>query len=232
MHFHLERLASRSWFPIAMPDQDADVLNSRDHVVLDLLPPEPSPSRPFETVIVRSVGEAAFHQPFPSHPITPGRRGLRLGTPGVDLLPTVCDYAEVEMPAAVSGQSLRPLAEAPGTTWRDFAYVESNYWGRALITDRFKYVTEYVPKDDEDFVPPGPDSAKLGREQLFDRVADPGEMKNLAGAPEFADILSEHRSRLQSFERALARRRLHPRCENCVTHWADRINAYKERLQL
>ena len=72
------------------------------------------------------------------------------------------------------------LQKAMKTPWRDFAYVESNYWGRAVVADRYKYVTEYKPADPEDFRPPGPDASRLGRAQLFDLQEDPWETQNLA----------------------------------------------------
>jgi arylsulfatase A-like enzyme len=176
--------------------------------------------------------EESIHVPFIVSSFG-DRFGLERGTfnrdhfvSGVDLLPTVCDYAHVSIPAPVSGLSLRPLLEKRDTAWRDFAYVESNYWGRAIVTDRFKYACEYVPKEHEDFVPPGPDTANLGREQLFDMDADPGETRNLARDAAFAGVLGEHRARLQDFERALTRRPMHPNCHNLITHWGDRI---KER---
>ena len=31
--------------------------------------------------------------------------------------------------------------------------MESNYWARAIITERFKYVMEYRPRFEEDFMP-------------------------------------------------------------------------------
>jgi arylsulfatase A-like enzyme len=145
---------------------------------------------------------------------------------GVDFLPTVCDYASVEVPAPVSGTSLRAVLENRDVAWRDFAYVESNYWGRAIVTERFKYACEYVPKENEDFIPPGPDTAALGREQLFDMAADPGETRNLARSGEHANALQEHRARLQTFERTLNRRPMHPDCHNLIRQWGGRI---KER---
>ena len=73
---------------------------------------------------------------------------------GVDILSTVCDYAGVKVPDGVQGQSLRPLVERRETDWRSFAFIESNYWGRSIVTEGYKYVMEYQPSDD--FTPPGP----------------------------------------------------------------------------
>lgn len=87
---------------------------------------------------------------------------------GLDLLPTLCDYAGAETPADVAGVSLRPLAEGnPPQSWRAALPVESEI-GRMIVTDRYKYMMY-----DEG----------MHREQLIDLVADPGETRNAAVDP-------------------------------------------------
>jgi choline-sulfatase len=101
---------------------------------------------------------------------------------GLDLIPTLCDYAGIEPPRELLGRSVRPLAEGrPVESWRDHVVVESRA-GRMLRTDRFKYV---VYESGEH------------REQLIDLADDPGEMLNLAENPQYRDVLSEHRKRLR-----------------------------------
>ena len=143
---------------------------------------------------------------------------------GADLLPTVLDYAGVDTPDGVQGESIRPLIEGKDVAWRDFAYVESNFWGRAIVTNHYKYVTEYRPKREEDFVPPGPDESALGLEQLFDLENDPWEKRNLAGEPELGDVLADCRSKLLHLEAGLNHRPLRegpPR--NKVTEWGQAL---------
>ena len=136
---------------------------------------------------------------------------------GVDVLPTICDYAGVPAPDGLHGMSLRPLLEAAaasapgsGPSWRDYAFVESNFWGRAIVGERYKYITEYLPKEDEDYVPPGPGDAPLGIEQLFDLENDPGETRNLASVPQLVSVVEERRAQLAAFERTLHRRPVLP----------------------
>jgi choline-sulfatase len=107
---------------------------------------------------------------------------------GLDLLPTLCDYADIEISKGLPGRSLRPLTEGRNTDqWRDFVVSESQN-GRMLRTERFKY-TIY-------------DSGE-NREQLIDMKNDPGEMKNLANVKDYKDILDSHRRLLyQWVERA------------------------------
>jgi arylsulfatase A-like enzyme len=103
---------------------------------------------------------------------------------GLDLLPTLCDYARIEAPTGLAGKSLRPIAEGrPTTDWRDYLVVESAH-GRMLRTDRFKYCVY--------------DSGK-NREQLIDLANDPGEMTNLAGNEQYEEILDRHRQLIRDW---------------------------------
>ncbi|MEA3226893.1 MAG: sulfatase-like hydrolase/transferase [Planctomycetota bacterium] len=105
---------------------------------------------------------------------------------GLDLLPTLCDYAGIEAPEGLHGESLRTLAEgrAPDN-WRDFVVSESQN-GRSLRTDQFKYSVY--------------DSGK-NREQLIDLKDDPGEMNNLAGRSDYKNVLNKHRKLLRGWVR-------------------------------
>ena len=130
--------------------------------------------------------EEAVRVPFIVRP--PGAAGpgtvdrTHLVSVGLDLIPTLADYADIDLPEGLPGQSVRPLVEGrlPGT-WRDQLVVES-YAARMLRTDRYKYV-----------VYPGAEP----REQLTDLEVDPGEMDNRALDPEYEAILLEHRRRLR-----------------------------------
>ena len=103
---------------------------------------------------------------------------------GLDLLPTLCDYAGIETPEGPRGRSLRALARGKDTKeWRDFVVSESQS-GRMLRTGRFKYCIY--------------DSGK-NREQLIDLKHDPGEMKNLAEVEDYKDVLNTHRRLLRGW---------------------------------
>ncbi len=103
---------------------------------------------------------------------------------GLDLLPTLCDYAGMDVPAGRLGKSVRPIAEGKAdTAWRAHVAAESQN-GRMIRTDRYKYCLY--------------DSGK-NREFLVDMEADPGEMNNLAGDAAYADVLSQHRSLLRAW---------------------------------
>jgi choline-sulfatase len=105
---------------------------------------------------------------------------------GLDLIPTLCDYAGIAKPEGLAGRSVRPLAEGRRSdAWRETLVVESNH-SRMIRNDRFKY-TVY-------------DSGKT-REVLIDLANDPGEMKNLAADPAHAEILQKARQLLRQWYR-------------------------------
>ncbi len=146
---------------------------------------------------------------------------------GVDLFPTVCDYAGIDVPEGIQGLSVRSLVEGKDVPWRDCAYIESNYWGRAIVTDRYKYVTEYKPKAVEDFQPPGPNTDQLGLAQLFDRQNDPGETENLAGNPTYDEVVKVCRNKLFAQEARLHRQQIvHPSPKQVISNWGDRLRTY------
>ena len=106
---------------------------------------------------------------------------------GADIMPTICDYAGVAVPAKLIGRSLRPLVENRQTSWRDHLAAEATITGRMLRTPRYKYVTY---KDHP-------------VEQLFDLKADPGETRNLAADNQLAAVLDDHRKLLRQWESRL-----------------------------
>lgn len=59
---------------------------------------------------------------------------------GLDLLPTVCDYAGIKGVADPRGKSLRPLLEEKETNWRRTLGVESEIGRMVVSQDKFKYM--------------------------------------------------------------------------------------------
>lgn len=128
------------------------------------------------------------------------KRCRRLVNIGVDLLPTMLDYAGLPIPEELPGKSIRPLAEHPDASWdRDFLVLQNHMnqtgevdgirpsiEGRAVVTQRFKYAVY---------------SQGLRRESLFDLETDPGETCNLAYDRDFRDVLHRQRNRLSEFAR-------------------------------
>lgn len=104
---------------------------------------------------------------------------------GLDLLPTLCDYAGVKTPDGLAGMSFRSLAEGKEPQdWRDHLWIESEF-GHMVHGGRYKYILY--------------DSGEH-REQLMDLKKDPGEMKNMATDPAYRDILKEYRQHYESYK--------------------------------
>jgi arylsulfatase A-like enzyme len=103
---------------------------------------------------------------------------------GLDILPTLCDYAGIDIPETAMGRSLRTIASGDvDSGWRNYIVTE-NQTGRMLRTARYKYCVY--------------NEGEL-RESLVDLVEDPGEMKNLALSGDSQRLLDEHRQLLQQW---------------------------------
>lgn len=108
---------------------------------------------------------------------------------GVDLLPSICDWAGVPVPASCQGVSFRPIVEVGNaqTTHRPYVVTETFFSqtggtkGWLVRTPHYKYVVYEVGKN---------------REMLYDMQRDRGEMCNLAIESRYKDILKQHRELL------------------------------------
>ncbi len=68
---------------------------------------------------------------------------------GLDLLPTVCDYAGIKGVSDPRGKSLRPLFEGKVVKWRNTLGVESEI-GRMVVSEEgYKYVRYDAVGDEE-----------------------------------------------------------------------------------
>lgn len=65
---------------------------------------------------------------------------VHLVSNGLDLLPTVCDYAKIKGVADPRGRSLRPLFEGKKVDWRKTLGVESEIGRMVVSQDKFKYI--------------------------------------------------------------------------------------------
>ena len=111
----------------------------------------------------------------------------------VDLVPTMLECAALPLPAHLQGRSLAGVLadEAGAEAGRDAALMEHSGW-KTLRTPHVRYRVEAD-----------------GREALFDLARDPGEYRDVAADPAYADNLAEARRCL--LQRLLARERPLPR---------------------
>lgn len=110
---------------------------------------------------------------------------------GMDITPTLCDYAGIDDVPTFSGRSLRPAIEHPDSTVRDYLVVQladdlmdSSRHGRMIRDKRFKYAFFNQGKDPE---------------QLFDLWNDPGETQNLAYAANYQQVKTRLKENLQAW---------------------------------
>ena len=97
---------------------------------------------------------------------------------GLDILPTICDYAGVSVPSKLKGLSIKSLAtEGMSGNWRNDIYIESEF-GRAVVTKDYKYARYNGGEHSE---------------QFYDHKNDPFETDNSLNLPENRKIVEEHR---------------------------------------
>jgi arylsulfatase A-like enzyme len=153
-------------------ENDTLIIFTSDHGNMDASHHLSSKGVPFE----ESVG-VPFIMKYPGA-IAAGQTEIgRLVNAGIDILPTLCDYAGVDKPAHFLGRSLRPLAEHQDTVDAPPYVVSENRWFRMLRGERFKYCC-FATGDEE---------------LLVDLESDPGELVNLAEGSEYQATLKEHR---------------------------------------
>tara|TARA_B100000809_G_C15128636_1_gene527367 strand:- start:305 stop:1738 length:1434 start_codon:yes stop_codon:yes gene_type:complete len=109
---------------------------------------------------------------------------------GLDLYPTICDYAGVIIDSKLTGLSLRPIFEKKQKKLdRKFVVVETKFegkqalgtLGRSVISTKYKYTLYSWGKN---------------REQLFDLEKDPYERKNLRNSKDHLEVLDTYRTHL------------------------------------
>jgi arylsulfatase A-like enzyme len=141
-----------------------------------------------KTILYEEAARVPFIVSYPG--VTPKSVATRLVHTGIDLIPTLCDYAGVAAPAGLPGLSLKDTAHDP----RQYVVVVNRMVqgapvegrvpkpdGRMLRAQRYKYCVY---------------SEGHQRESLVDLEKDPGEMVNLAVDPRFEKLLKEHRAML------------------------------------
>lgn len=105
---------------------------------------------------------------------------------GLDIMPTMLDYAGITAPASLRGTSLRPLVEGKTVPWREFVASENVSGGEARMirTARYKYIL-FAEGDT--------------REQFFDMEKDAGELRNLVNESSLVPEVARHRDLLKQW---------------------------------
>ena len=98
----------------------------------------------------------------------------------IDLFPTLTDLCGVTPPKGLSGQSLTPLLRDPQRETKRRLVTTFNPGNYSVRTDRWRYL---LYKD--------------GSQELYNMKTDPHECTNLAGNPQFHDLIKRLRSNLK-----------------------------------
>jgi N-sulfoglucosamine sulfohydrolase len=134
----------------------------------------------------------------------------------VDLYPTLCELAGAPLPPQTHGVSLLPLARREAREVRDELFAELTYHAaydpmRAIRTRRHKLIRHFgerllpvLPNVDDSpskdlLVAAGWAEQPRPRVELYDLLADPIEMRNLAYDEAFADVLDVLSGRLDAW---------------------------------
>ncbi len=131
----------------------------------------------------RFMYEESFRTPllirYPKE-IKPGTKIDKL-VQNLDFAPTFLDYAGIEIPAEMQGESFRKLVSGETAEWRDAVYytyyeypsvhmVKRHY---GVATERYKLMHFYYDIDEW---------------EMYDLQTDPQEMKNIYNNPAYADV--------------------------------------------
>jgi choline-sulfatase len=103
---------------------------------------------------------------------------------GLDLLPTVCDYAGIKAVADPRGKSIRPLLEGKSTKWRKILGVETEIGRMVVGENKLKYL-KY-------------DAVGI-EEQLIDLSSDPYEMTHVTNDVNYKKELEKLRKSFSSY---------------------------------
>jgi N-sulfoglucosamine sulfohydrolase len=128
----------------------------------------------------------------------------------LDLFPTMCDLAGIDVPQWAYGRSLlQPPRGEDEAIFAEITYHAAYEPQRAVRTPRWKYIRRFGDRtrpvlanvDDsptkDALVARGWGEHALAAEQLFDLAVDPAEGTNLAADPGCAPVLEELRDRLR-----------------------------------
>ncbi|MEM7116161.1 MAG: sulfatase/phosphatase domain-containing protein [Chloroflexota bacterium] len=105
----------------------------------------------------------------------------------LDFAPTMLDFADTSFDGEVHGQSLRPLFQGK-SNWRTDLMCQTNGHddntiGRALITNRYKYI-----------------ATQNDLHELYDLHQDPYELTNLLNDPAHVSTLNQLQQKLRTWQ--------------------------------
>ncbi len=106
-------------------------------------------------------------------------------TESIDILPTLCELADLPIPASAEGKSFVPLLRQPNRPWA-LAAVGRFQTGDTIRTDQYRYSEYHADKGE------GAYQSRM----IYDHRADPAETRNIAEQPELQATAAELRETL------------------------------------
>ena len=120
--------------------------------------------------------------------LLPKGRRVRTMANGVDVMPTILDYAGVPVPGRVQGASLRPFIEGVEDLERpaftEGTHPRAQHVARRIRTQEWRYYFSY-----QNWSTKGERFEYNVPLELFHIAEDPGEERNLASDPKYRDVL-------------------------------------------
>lgn len=158
-------------------EENTLVLFSSDHGDMD-----GSHRLEHKTVFYEESANVPFMAMWKGHVPAGQVDSLHLVSSGLDLLPTLCEYAGVVGKSDPRGRSLKPLMEGKTVDWRQTLGVESEIGWMVVDSDKQKYILY--------------DAVGI-EERLHDMNRDPGETTHFTESPEYQEKLDFLRKELQ-----------------------------------
>jgi arylsulfatase A-like enzyme len=107
----------------------------------------------------------------------------------VDVFPSLCDLCGIEKPDQLEGISFVPLLEDPDRSWSGAAFGQLNRYrevtGYTVRNDRFRLVLWRQGRGKASR------NGEILARELYENNTDPEETRNLAGDPQYADMIRE-----------------------------------------
>lgn len=122
----------------------------------------------------------------------------------IDIAPTILDYAGIDIPTAMHGESMRSLINGTDDAWREEIFLENLYVGQnyprieAMRSERYKYI-RYFDKAREESYASSLRASHQGEapvyEEFYDLEIDPLEQTNLITSADYAELIEAYRSK-------------------------------------
>ncbi|MCF8381535.1 MAG: sulfatase [Bacteroidales bacterium] len=131
----------------------------------------------------------------------------------IDIFPTLCDLAGIEIPVTLDGKSLVPMMKDPKAEVKEFSvsqyprsgnfseierlgHSDGKYMGYSIRTKKYRYVV-WMSNNFRSYIPF--DESLIVARELYDYQADPNEMTNVVDEENYAVVSIEMHDKMKDF---------------------------------